>query len=132
MPFAAPTVPIELKRVRVRLINTDERAQWDTMMRTHHYLGFVARLTALGHHSGMVMNQLAVPDKASEMKAVKPLLDTMELTRRVVTADALHTQIETAQYLVEEKGAHYLFTVNDNQPTFKADIASIHMDASPP
>jgi hypothetical protein len=89
-------------------------------------------VSAFGHHSGMVMNQVAVPDKASEMKAVKPLLDAMELTGRVVTADALHTQIDTAQYLVEEKGAHYLFTVKDNQSTLKADIASLHMEASPP
>jgi hypothetical protein len=89
-------------------------------------------VSAFGHHSGMVMNQVAVPDKASEMKAVKPLLDPMELTGRVVTADALHTQTETAQYLVEDKGAHYLFTVKDNQPTLKADIASLHMEASPP
>lgn len=42
MLFAAPTSPVEIKRVRVRLINTDERAQWDALMRTHHYLGFVA------------------------------------------------------------------------------------------
>lgn len=42
MPFAAPTAPVEIKRVRIRLINTDERAQWDALMRTHHYLGFVA------------------------------------------------------------------------------------------
>ncbi|MDP2371396.1 ISAs1 family transposase [Rhodoferax sp.] len=89
-------------------------------------------VSAFGHHSGMVMNQVAVPDKASEMKAVKPLLDAMELSGRVVTADALHTQTETAQYLVEEKGAHYLFTVKDNQATLKADIASLHMEASPP
>jgi hypothetical protein len=89
-------------------------------------------VSAFGHHSGMVMNQVAVPDKASEMKAVKPLLDAMELTGRVVTADALHTQIDTAQYLVEEKGAHYLLTVKDNQPTLKADIAGLHMEASPP
>ena len=89
-------------------------------------------VSAFGHHSGMVMNQVAVPDKASEMKAVKPLLDAMELTGRVVTADALHTQIETAQYLVQDKGAHYLLTVKDNQPTLKADIASLHMEASPP
>lgn len=89
-------------------------------------------VSAFGHHSGMVMNQVAVPDKASEMKAVKPLLDAMELTGRVVTADALHTQIETANYLVEDKKAHYLFTVKDNQPTLKADIASLHMEASPP
>ena len=78
------------------------------------------------------MNQVEVPDKASEMKAVKPLLDPIPLAGRVVTADALHTQQETARYLVEDKQAHYLFTVKDNQPTLKDDIAGLHMEASPP
>ena len=32
------------------------------------------------------------------------------------------TQRKLANYLVEERGAHYLFTVKDNQPTLLADI----------
>lgn len=89
-------------------------------------------VAAFGHHSNVVMNQVEVPDKASEMKAVKPLLDPLPLAGRVVTADALHTQVETARYLVEDKQAHYLSTVKDNQPALKADIASLHLEASPP
>lgn len=89
-------------------------------------------VAAFGHHSNVVMNQVEIPDKASEMKAVKPLLDSIPLAGRVVTADALHTQVETARYLVEDKQAHYLFTVKDNQPTLKCDIASLQMEASPP
>ena len=50
----------------------------------------------------------------------------------MVTADALHTQTETARHLVQDKGAHCLFTVKDNQATLKADIASLHMEAFPP
>ena len=89
-------------------------------------------VAAFGHHSHVVINQVEVPDKASEMQAVKPLLDPIALAGRVVTADALHTQTETARYLVEDKQAHYVFTVKDNQPTLKADIASLHMEAFPP
>ena len=47
------------------------------------------------------------------------------------TADALHTQTETARYLVEDKSAHYLFTVKDNQPTLKSDIEGLHLEAFP-
>ena len=89
-------------------------------------------VAAFGHHSNVVMNQVEIADKASEMKAVKPLLDPIPLAGRVVTADALHAQAETARYLVEDKQAHYLFTVKDNQPTLKDDIAGLHMEASPP
>jgi predicted transposase YbfD/YdcC len=35
----------------------------------------------------------------------------------VVTADALHTHADTAEFLVSSKQAHYLFTVKANQPT---------------
>lgn len=89
-------------------------------------------VSAFGHHSHVVMNQVEVADRASERGAIEPLLDPIPLAGRVVTADALHTQVETARYLVEDKQAHYLFTVKDNQPTLKADIASLHMEASPP
>ncbi len=63
---------------------------------------------------------------------MKPLLDPLTLAGRVVTADALHTQTETARYLVCDKEAHYVFTVKDNQPTLKADIAGLHREAFPP
>jgi hypothetical protein len=89
-------------------------------------------VAAFGHHSNVVMNQVEVADKASETKAVKPLLDSLPLAGRVVTADALHTNAETARYLVEDKQAHYLLTVKDNQPTLKADIASLRMEDTPP
>lgn len=49
-----------------------------------------------------------------------------------MTADALHTQRETAKYLVEEKEAHYLFTVKKNQPTLYKDIALLKMEKEEP
>jgi predicted transposase YbfD/YdcC len=49
-----------------------------------------------------------------------------------VTADALHTQQETARYLVEDKKADYLFIVKDNQPTLRQDIAALELKSFPP
>lgn len=89
-------------------------------------------LAAFGQQSHLVLNQVAVPATSNEIGALKPLLDPLSLSGRVITADALHTQAETARYLVEDKQAHYLFTVKDNQPTLKADIASLHLEALPP
>ena len=89
-------------------------------------------VAALGHHSSVVVNQVEVADKTSEIHAVQPLLDPLPLAGRVVTADALHTHEQTARYLVQDKQAHYLFTVKDNQPTLKADIASLRMQEFPP
>lgn len=89
-------------------------------------------VAAFGHHSHGVVHQVEVAEKTNEISAVKPLLDPLPLAGRVVTADALHTQAETARYLVEDKQAHYLFTVKDNQPTLKNDIAGLRMEAFPP
>ena len=49
---------------------------------------------------------------------VRPLLDDIDITGALVTADALHVQKDTARYLVQDKKADYLFTaVKDNQPS---------------
>lgn len=46
----------------------------------------------------------------------------------MVTADAMHTQRKLARFLVEDKHADYCFTVKDNQPTLKDDIAVLFLD----
>jgi len=80
---------------------------------------------ALLHAEAVVAAQMAVPDKTNEIPCVKPLLDPLDLHQTVVTADALHTQKETARYLVEDKGADYLLTVKENQPTLYTDLARL-------
>jgi hypothetical protein len=89
-------------------------------------------VSAVGHESGSVLNQVKVADKSNEIPAVKPLLDPLPLQGKVVTGDALHTQAETARYLVEDKKAHYVFTVKDNQPGLKEDIEALYLSAIPP
>jgi hypothetical protein len=89
-------------------------------------------VSVLTHGTGIVVNQRPVADKSNEITAVKPLLDPLPLAGCVVTADALHTQNETARYLVEDKKADYVFTVKDNQPTLKNDIQSLGLQALPP
>lgn len=72
-------------------------------------------LAALDHGHGLVVGQLAVPDKGSEIPALKELLSPMDLAGVVVTADALHCQRDTATWLVG-RGADYVLTVKGNQP----------------
>ena len=83
-------------------------------------------MSALLHQEGVVVSQKAVPDKTNEITAMKPLLEPLDLTGKVVTADAMHAQTEHARYIVEEKKADYLFTVKANQPGLLADIQ--HLD----
>jgi predicted transposase YbfD/YdcC len=63
---------------------------------------------------------------------VIPLLEALDIAGKTITADALLTQRKLARYLVEERGAHYVFTVKDNQPTLSADIRLIFKDRGQP
>jgi predicted transposase YbfD/YdcC len=84
-------------------------------------------LAAMTHGLPAVLAQRDVAHKTNEITQVKPLLDPLDLTGWAVTLDALHAQRETARYLVEDKGAAYVFTaIKDNQPTLFA-----HLDALP-
>jgi len=65
-----------------------------------------------------VLAQKDMDHKTNEITQVKPLLDGLDITGALVTANALHVQKETARYPVEDKNADYLFTaVKDNQPS---------------
>ncbi len=66
--------------------------------------------------SATVLTQREIADKGGEVAVFAPLLDTLDLTDVLITADALHTQRGHAYYL-HARGAHYLMTVKANQPT---------------
>jgi hypothetical protein len=89
-------------------------------------------VAAVGHTSQVVGAQVEVDSKHNEIPALRDMLEPVPIEGRVVTADAMHTQTETARFLVEDKQADYLFTAKDNQPTLKDDIASLHLEAFPP
>ena len=61
-------------------------------------------LAALFPRQGTVLAQRAVEAKHNEIPALRELLDPLSIEGRVVTADVLHTQRETARFLVEDKG----------------------------
>lgn len=65
--------------------------------------------------SATVLAQREIADKGGEVAVFAPLLDTLDLTDVLITADALHTQRGHAHYL-HGRGAHYLMTVKANQP----------------
>jgi predicted transposase YbfD/YdcC len=54
--------------------------------------------------------------RTNEIKTAIPRLDAIEIRGKEITADALLTQRRFATYLVEERQAHYHFTVKGNQP----------------
>ena len=89
-------------------------------------------LSAILHQEAVVLGQIAVEEKTNEIPKLPQLLDPLPLEGAVVTADALHTQQDTARYLVETKKADYLFIVKDNQPTLRQDIVDLDLKSFPP
>jgi predicted transposase YbfD/YdcC len=71
-------------------------------------------LSGIVHGPGTVITQTRVPDKSSEIPALRGLLDRFALSGVLVIADALHTQRDTAREIVARQG-HYLLTVKRNQ-----------------
>ena len=82
----------------------------------HHGHGQVHLLAVMDHTTRGVLAQTAVDGKTNEITRLRPLLDRLDLADTVVTADALHTQREYADWLVTSKHAAYLLIVKANQP----------------
>lgn len=86
-------------------------------------------VSAYAVKSGRWMGSRIVEEKSNEIPAAQQLLRDIPLREGdKVTLDALHTQHETAQIIVQERGADYLLCVKGNQPgivqTLKKQSAS--------
>jgi predicted transposase YbfD/YdcC len=75
---------------------------------------------------------VAVGEKTNEIPCIKPLLADLNIEGAVITADALHTQKESARFIVEDKKADYVFTVKEYQRTLLQDIQDLGLEALPP
>ena len=76
--------------------------------------------------AGAVLAQCQIASKSNEITAFVPLLTPLELTDHVVSADAMQTQRTHARWLREEKKAHFVFPVLDNQPTLFDRLDALH------
>ena len=87
-------------------------------------------LAGLCQHTGTVIAQIAVGAKTNEIPLLTKLLDTLDITAAVITADALHCQRGTAEYIVD-RGGHYIFTVKDNQRKLRTQLKEPSLETDP-
>jgi predicted transposase YbfD/YdcC len=66
--------------------------------------------------TGVVLAQCQIACKSNEIGAFVGLLTPLNLVDHVVSADAMQTQRKHARWLREQKKAHFVFPVLDNQP----------------
>jgi hypothetical protein len=74
-----------------------------------------------GQYLGGVLTQAG----SNEIPAARQVLSRLDLRGKIVLADALHTQVETAQLILFEKGGDYLMTVKGNQPTLQKTLQDL-------
>lgn len=71
---------------------------------------------------GIVLMQVAVPNKENEIVAAPQLLACLDLRGKILIGDAMHTQRELSVQILAA-GGDFVWLVKDNQPTLRADLA---------
>lgn len=71
-------------------------------------------INAFACSNGLTIGQYKTPDKTNEIKAIPPLLKTLEISGCIVTIDAMGTQKGIAN-LIKLRGADYVLAVKGNQ-----------------
>ena len=79
-------------------------------------------LSAFMHEEQFVIAQKEVGEKTNEIPELRNLLGPLPIKGAHVTTDAMHTQVDSAVFLVREKEADFTFIVKDNQPTLKKQL----------
>src|SRR3989442_2952698 len=87
----------------------------------HAHLELVSAVNGSGRWLGTV----AVKETSNEIPAARELLLKVPLTNKTTLADALHTQIETAQQILFEGGGDYALTVKENQKELVQTLATL-------
>src|SRR6266542_550930 len=87
----------------------------------HAHLELVSAVNGNGRWLGTV----AVADKSNEIPAARQLLGKVPMENKTALADALHTQIETAQQILFERGGDYALTVKANQKELIQTLATL-------
>ncbi len=79
-------------------------------------------VSAWASEASLVLGQMRVNEKTNEIKAIPELLDILCLKGCVVTIDAMGTQKDIAEKIIE-KEADYILQVKGNQEKLMEDIA---------
>lgn len=76
----------------------------------------------------LVLGQVKVDEKSNEITAIPALLQVLELAGCVVTLDALGTQTEIAQTIVDQQ-ADYVLALKENQGRLYEDVVATFDEA---
>ncbi len=75
--------------------------------------------------NGRWLGTVAVKEGSNEIPAARELLGKVPVENKTTLADAIHTQIETAQQILFEGGGDYALTVKENQKELVQTLATL-------
>jgi predicted transposase YbfD/YdcC len=84
-------------------------------------------VTAFATEAQLVIGQRAVAAGENEITAARALLALLDLQGALVTADAIHCNVETAR-IVLHRGGDYLFALKGNRPATLKDVETYFTD----
>jgi predicted transposase YbfD/YdcC len=84
-------------------------------------------VTAFAAEARLVIGQKAVAEGGNEITAARALLELLDLKGALVTADAIHCNVETAQTVLD-RGGDYLIALKGNRPATLADVETYFAD----
>jgi hypothetical protein len=87
----------------------------------HAHVELVSAVNGQGRWLGTV----PVKEGSNEIPAARALLGQLPLAEKTTLADALHTQVETAQQILFEGGGDYVLTVKENQKALVQTLATL-------
>jgi predicted transposase YbfD/YdcC len=78
----------------------------------------------------LVLGQQAIDEKSNEITAIPLLLDRLMLKGALVTIDAIGTQVEIAEKIVDG-GGDYCLALKGNRPLLEAEVERFFADPAP-
>jgi predicted transposase YbfD/YdcC len=81
-------------------------------------------LSAVSHKSGLTLAQCSVDKETNEIGTIDEILNNLVLEGRIVSVDAMHTQRETSQTIIDG-GGDYVMPVKDNQQRLLDDVKTV-------
>tara|TARA_B100000965_G_C19538706_1_gene734595 strand:+ start:275 stop:1024 length:750 start_codon:yes stop_codon:yes gene_type:complete len=90
-------------------------------------------VSAYSSEQKLILGFSAVDKKSNEITAIPKVLDMLALEGALISSDAMGCQRAICQKILD-KGADYLLSVKDNQPTLHANIESVfteHIEHTP-
>jgi len=96
----------------------------------YHEKSAIHTVNAWANSNGLVLGQVKTKEKSTEITAIPELLSILDIEGCIVTIDAMGTQKNIAEKIIEEK-ADYILALKENQAYLKEDVESTFLRQKP-